>query len=173
MPVLAYLGFIGLLLASAVLAVLDAQQRYAALTETAASLSRLESHTQLPTPEASFVSKSRPPGSPFLEGQSITLARAALLQRITGSITRAGGNLISSEIESQERQAADSYIGVSASFEIAQQSIQRLLYEIEAGMPYLYISQLSIHAASPNDESVRVLLSVSGMWRNQTGANAR
>ncbi len=42
-----------------------------------------------------------PAGSPFLEGSTISVAGAALLQRLTGAITRVGGNILSSQVDLQ------------------------------------------------------------------------
>jgi general secretion pathway protein M len=104
-----------------------------------------------------------PPGSPFLEGQSVTLASANLLQRIAGAITAAGGSLESSEIESQE--SADGLVKAIAIFEIGQEALQRLLYDIEAGMPFLFVDQLVVHVPSSGDvEKMRVSVQISGQW---------
>ena len=58
-----------------------------------------------------------------------------------------------------------------ASCEIDQPELQGLLYDIEAGMPFLFIDQLVVQTAnaSPGAGSgkLRILLTVSGQWRGE------
>ncbi|MCP4618174.1 MAG: general secretion pathway protein GspM [Bradyrhizobium sp.] len=110
-----------------------------------------------------------PAGSPFLEGSTISVAGAALLQRLTGAITRVGGNILSSQVDLQNSPSKPGFISVTASSELDGPSLQPLLYDIEAGMPFLFIDQLVVQAPSgtANDKSgkMRVLISVSGQWQ--------
>ena len=80
-----------------------------------------------------------PTGSPFLEGQTLTVAGAALLQRVADAVTKVGGNVLSTQVDVQGVQAKDGYVSVLASCEVDQAAMQRLLYDLEAGMPYLFI----------------------------------
>jgi general secretion pathway protein M len=52
------------------------------------------------------------------------------------------------------------------SCEIEQGSLQQLLYDLEAVMPFLFIDQLVVQAPVIGVEQsrMRVLLSVSGQW---------
>lgn len=107
-----------------------------------------------------------PAGSPFLEGQTVTVAGAALLQRVASAVTKLGGNVLSSQVELQGTQAKDGYISLIASCEIDPPVLQQLLYDIEAGMPFLFIDQLVAQPPATGGEGgrMRVLLSVSGLW---------
>jgi general secretion pathway protein M len=110
-----------------------------------------------------------PQGSPFLEGQTVTVAGAALLQRVAAAVTRAGGNVLSSQVDVKEAQQKAGLISMVASLEIAQPDLQKLLYDIEAGMPYLFVDQLS--ASAPDTVTrgeggrLRVVMGVSGQWQ--------
>jgi general secretion pathway protein M len=57
---------------------------------------------------------------------------------------------------------------VLASCEIEQAAMQRLLYDLEAGMPFLFIEQFVAQSpqtqAQPNSR-MRLLLAVSGQWQ--------
>lgn len=112
-----------------------------------------------------------PVGSPFLEGDTITVAGAALLQRVAGAVTRVGGNVLSSQVELQGPQAAEDYVNLVASCEVEQSALQQLLYDLESGMPFLFIEQLVVQtpqgAATPDGGRMRVLLSVAGQWQGQ------
>src|SRR5262249_30678477 len=46
-----------------------------------------------------------PIGSPFLEGPTVTVAGAALLQRMAAAVTKVGGNILSSQVELQGSQS--------------------------------------------------------------------
>ena len=112
-----------------------------------------------------------PTGSPFLEGETITVAGAALLQRIASAVTRAGGNIQSSQVELQGPQANDNYVGLVVSCEVEQAAVQALLYDIESGMPFLFIEQLTLQTPqggmAADSGRMRVLLSVSGQWQGR------
>ena len=110
-----------------------------------------------------------PIGSPFLEGQTLTVAGAALLQRVADAVTKVGGNVLSSQVDVQGVQAKDGYVSVLASCEVEQAAMQRLLYDLEAGMPYLFVEQFVAQSpqttqAQPNSR-MRLLLAVSGQWQ--------
>ena len=110
-----------------------------------------------------------PAGSPFLEGATVTVAGAALLQRVTAAITKLGGNVLSSQIDLQGTQAKTGFLTIIASCDIDQPGLQQLLYDLEAGQPFLFVDQLSVQApasfASSGEGKLRVLLSVSGQWQ--------
>ncbi|UTD28132.1 type II secretion system protein GspM [Bradyrhizobium sp. WD16] len=110
-----------------------------------------------------------PTGSPFLEGATVTVAGAALLQRVAGAVTRRGGDVLSSQVDLNGTQSKAGFISIIASCELDQPALQELLYDLEAGMPFLYVDQLSVQApasfAASGDGRLRVLLSVSGQWQ--------
>lgn len=107
-----------------------------------------------------------PEGSPFLEGQTLNVAGAALLQRVAAAIRRADGNVLSSQVDLDSDRAKDGWVGLLVSCDIAQASLQPLLYDIEAGMPFLFIDQLVVQAPTAGVDSsrMRVLIGVSGQW---------
>ena len=111
-----------------------------------------------------------PTGSPFLEGQTLTVAGAALLQRVADAVTKVGGNVLSSQVDVQGVQAKDGYVSVLASCEVEQAAMQRLLYDLEAGMPFLFVEQFVAQAPQTGRRRqpsgrMRLLLAVSGRWQ--------
>lgn len=107
-------------------------------------------------------------GSPFLEGSSQTVAAAALLQRVAAAINKVGGNVLSSQVELQKDNAPDGWVGLIVSSELNQASLQPLLYDIEAGMPFLFVEQLSVQAPQAGEEMrLRIVLTVSGQWEGR------
>jgi len=146
--------------------ILDRRQSVAAATDLLAQLEgRKASPMALPGAGAGQV----PTGSPFLEGQTLTVAGAALLQRVADAVTKVGGNVLSSQVDVQGAQAKDGFVNVLASCELDHAALQRLLYDLEAGMPFLFIEQMvaqSPQTASPQEGGrMRLLLAVSGRWQ--------
>jgi general secretion pathway protein M len=107
-----------------------------------------------------------PAGSPFLAGQTLNVAGAALLQRVATAVHHVGGSVLSSQVDLNSARAKDGWVGLVVSFEVSQSSLQPLLYDVEAGMPFLFIDQLNVQAprAGVNGDRMRVLLAVSGQW---------
>jgi general secretion pathway protein M len=110
-----------------------------------------------------------PSGSPFLEGATVTVAGAALLQRVAAAVTKLGGNVLSSQVDVEGTPAQAGFVSIIASCDIDQPGLQQLLYDIEAGMPFLFIDQLVVQApgsfATSGDGKLRILLGVSGQWQ--------
>lgn len=128
-------------------------------------LARLQGRT---TPPAG-VPSGLPAGSPFVEGPTLTVAGAALMQRISGAADRAEGRITSSQVALQGNEFGPGFVGVTANLEIAQPELQRLLYDLEAGMPFLFIDQFAGQAptagADSEDGRMRVQLTVYGQWQ--------
>jgi general secretion pathway protein M len=146
--------------------VLDVLQRREAVASAREILERMETRG---SPRAANVATDVgvPVGSAFIEGASASVAGASLLQRMTGAIRRLRGNILSSQVDLQGPQAKAGVITATSSFEIEQPSLQPLLYDLEAGMPFLFVEQLVVQAPSGVGESgkLRVLMSVSGKWQ--------
>jgi general secretion pathway protein M len=117
---------------------------------------------------ASQTATSVPHGSPFVEGRTVTVAGAALLQRVSGAIARVGGRVLSSQVDLQGAQSKQGYLTVIVNCELDPPGLQKLLYDIEAGMPFLFIEQLAVRApgvsARVGAARMHVLLSASGQW---------
>lgn len=151
----------------------DLVDRRQALNETSALLEQMKARAGVGARNAN---SGQPQGSPFLEGPTVTVAGAALLQRVAGAITAAGGTIQSSQVNLQGERPKDGFIGLLVSGEIAQESLQKLLYDLEAGMPFLFIDQLDVQmpqaavakaSAAPASAKLRVMLGVSGRWQGQ------
>jgi len=104
-----------------------------------------------------------------ISGKTITIAGAALQERVDAAVKKAAGNVLSSQIDLQGPHAAEGFIGLTESLEIDQASLQPLLYDLEAGMPYLFVENLVIQTPPAFGEAegtpMRILVVVSGQWR--------
>jgi general secretion pathway protein M len=109
-------------------------------------------------------------GSPFLDGQTITIAGAALQQRIEAAVAKADGLLTSSQLDLDGPDAKNGFVNISASMEVSQPAVQMILYDIEAGMPYLFVDKLSIQSpevfGEPESGRMRMTVGVVGQWRS-------
>jgi len=110
-----------------------------------------------------------PSGSPYLEGATVTVAGANLLQRVAGAVVKLGGNVLSTQLDVQGAPSRSGLLSMIASCEIEQSQLQKLLYDLEAGMPFLFVDQLEVQTPLNNSETeggkLRILLTVSGQWR--------
>ena len=170
LPLLGYAALIIGLAVIAWLALASLAGDYADYTAAADLLDRLEGRK--PSTEASGLA-SRPAGSPFLDGRTVTVAGAALQQRVVAAVRDAGGNVLSSQVDLQGSQSKPGYISLSANCEVGQGALQQLLYDLESGMPFLFIDQLVVQlpqsggGAGVETEAarMRVQIDVSGQWQ--------
>ena len=167
-PLLAVTGYAAaviVLLAMAWSGISEILERRQAIAASADLLAQLEGRK--PTARAGSGETQIPTGSPFLEGQTLTVAGAALLQRVADAVTKVGGNVLSSQVDVQGVQAKDGYVSVLASCELDYAALQKLLYDLEAGMPFLFIEQVvaqTPQSGSAETGRMRLLLSVAGRW---------
>jgi general secretion pathway protein M len=77
--------------------------------------------------------------------------------------------VLSSQVDLQGTQAKAGFLSIIASCDIDQVGLQKLLYDLEAGQPFLFVDQLSVQAPASlsfsGEGKLRVLLSVSGQWQ--------
>ena len=148
--------------------VTDVMEQRSALASSRDLLGKLDQRTPNHDPSNSPAGAA-PAGSPFLSGETITIAGAALLQRVAGAITRFGGSVQSSQVELGRAQAKDDFVTLVISCEVQQPDLQKLLYDLEAGMPFLFVDQLIVQGPQasvvPGGSRMRILLTVSGRWR--------
>jgi general secretion pathway protein M len=105
--------------------------------------------------------------SPFLEGQTAALAGAGLQQHVERVVADAGGALLSSEINLDESESKNRFLSLTVSAEMTQLALQSLLYNLEAGMPYLFVKSFEAQtpeASDTGDRRMRVTMNVSGQW---------
>jgi general secretion pathway protein M len=88
---------------------------------------------------------------------------------VAAAVTKLGGNVLSSQVDVEGTPAQAGFVSIIASCDIDQPGLQQLLYDIEAGMPFLFIDQLVVQApgtfATSGEGKLRILLGVSGQWQ--------
>ena len=162
-----YLGVMVLLMFVIVSSLTDLLSKRADVAASTAMLEQFEGRR--PASVRAQAPGTGPSGSPFLEGATVTVAGAALLQRVTAAVTKLGGNVLSSQVDLQGTQSKTGFLTIIASCDIDQPGLQQLLYNLEAGMPFLFVDQLVVQTstslAASGDGRLRILLAVSGQWR--------
>jgi general secretion pathway protein M len=112
----------------------------------------------------------------YLEGTSEALAAAALQDQVRVIITRAGGDLRSTQILPVEPAGPESSVrraSLRLQLAVDVDGLQQLLYELETSEPYLFVEDLNIRERSlrrlrDEDDEAPVLdvsLEVSGYMR--------
>ena len=159
-----YLAVIGLFLFTASMAVLDMTDHVRTVQQTSAALEQLRSREGRVAP----VQAGATDANPFLEGATLTVAGAALLQRVSSAIAGVGGSVQSSQVD-LTTGGKDGIVGLLVSCEMEQPALQKLLFDLETGSPLLLIDQIDIQTPQTtptNDASqLRISLTVSGRWR--------
>jgi general secretion pathway protein M len=168
-PILAaaiYAGAIVVLLFTLLTSIGDLIDQRGERAASAAMLQQLEGRSPARGPTAGV---AMPSGSAYLEGATVTVAGATLLQRVAGAVTKFGGNVLSTQLDVPNAPAKAGFLSMIASCEIDQPQLQQVLYDLEAGMPFLFVDQLVVQTPQTGADAaagkLRVLLAVSGQWR--------
>jgi len=165
--VVLYLAVAGGLLATAGVAIANLLDHQRALAQTSDLLDQLQGRKVRGASSAS----AEHPGTPFLEGPTVTVAGAALLQRVATAVGNVGGTVQSSQVDVLGTESKDGFVGLVVSCEMEQPALQKLLYDLEVGMPFLFVDQLDVQVPQTtaiNEAGtgrIRVVLGVSGQWQ--------
>jgi general secretion pathway protein M len=163
-----YVGFVVVLLFIVVTSITDVFDQRSEVSAASAMLEQLEGRRPTALGGAAG-DATMPSGSAYLEGATVTVAGAALLQRVAGAVVKFGGNVLSTQLDLQGSQTRAGFLSMIASCEIDQAQLQQLLYDLEAGMPFLFVDQLVVQtpltASGSGSGRLRILIAVSGQWR--------
>jgi general secretion pathway protein M len=161
-----YAGLLAVLLFVVATSIMDVVAQRGDVAASVAMLEQLEGHKPA-TRGGAPGDVNVPQGSAYLEGATVTIAGATLLQRVAGAVVKFGGNVLSTQLDLQGQQTRTGFLSMIASCEIEQPQLQQLLYDLEAGMPFLFVDQLVVQTplAESGNGKLRILLGVSGQWR--------
>jgi general secretion pathway protein M len=166
--VVLYVAVAGALLAMSGMAISDIVVHRNALAQTSDLLEQLQGRKARGGVHPLSVEH---PGSPFLEGPTVTVAGASLLQRVAAAVGNAGGTIQSSQVDVIGSQAKDGVVGLVVSCEMEQSALQKVLYDLESGMPFLFVDQLDVQvpqttaSGEGNAGRLRVVVGVTGQWQ--------
>ncbi len=105
--------------------------------------------------------------SALLWAKTIGVAAADLQQRVEAAAHDAGAKALSSRVDLQDASAANGALTYVGEIELDAASLQPLLYNLEAGTPFLEIADLSIQPLQEAGAAgrLRVSLAVTASWR--------
>ena len=140
------------------LSIYDAHENIDSLKEQSAALEARERR-------ASRLTGLVRDASPLIEAKSVTLAGAALQQRLEASIASARGRLVSFKLDVAPR-GDERQVVLAVELAIAEPDLQTLLFDLETGHPYIFVEAVEARApeATQQDAAMRVSLRVSGQW---------
>ena len=156
-------GLIALLLGAAVSVALDLREAAANVAALDEQARALEARTRNVAPRKGAEAAA----SPFVDAPSVTLAGAALQQRVEAAVAAAHGRLASSKVDVGGRTDARR-VALEAELTVAQPDMQKLLYDLETGQPYVFVVSFEARAPEKFDAQapadMRVSLTVAGEW---------
>ena len=160
-----YLATIGLFIIVSSMAVLDITDQVTTARQSSEMLEQLRRREGHAAPVQAGTTEA----NPFLEGSTLTVASATLLQRVSGAITGVGGSVQSSQVDITTG-GKDGIVGLLIDFELQQPALQKLLFDLETGSPLLFIDQIDIQtpqspATDDHASQLRISLNASGRWR--------
>src|SRR2546423_996281 len=124
LAVVCYAGVVFALAFTTWAAVADIQQRQAEIAAANDLLAQMDGR-KTATGDPAAPAGQIPTGSPFLEGQTVTVAGAAILQRVASAVRRYGGKGLSSPGGVGGAQTKDGPGGGTASWGADQPAVQR------------------------------------------------
>jgi general secretion pathway protein M len=140
------------------------------LDERRAFMSRLEARAKARS-DARARSGATAPAAAFLDAPTQGLAVAALQGYLAKTANAHHGLLVASGMEPAGPGAPPDMIRMQATLEMSAEALQAFLYQIESGMPYVFVDALTVqltgaasqHAAE--DPSLRVTFGLHAIWR--------
>jgi len=108
-------------------------------TRVAASLDGLERRV-------ADVERARAGNHQTLPESSPTFAAAALQERVKSIVTDSGGKLTSTQVLPAVTEGAFTRVTIAVRMSVSNPVLQRALYDLEAGVPYLFVDKLMVIA---------------------------
>jgi general secretion pathway protein M len=144
----------------------DAAQELEARNE---DLSRLQARAEA-MKDARNRSGAVAPSSAFLDAPTQGLAGSALQAHLLQLAAADQALLISTGIEAAKREDPPNSIRLQATLDMTLPTLQRLLYQLESGTPYVYVESLGAQVAggkaqNADDPLLHVAFGLRALWR--------
>lgn len=128
------------------------------------ALGRLNAQTQF----------GKAPAAAFLNAQTPGLATAQLEAYLSKLVTAEQGSLVSSATQHVDRSEASELVRLQATLFMSYGSLQKFLYRLETGTPYVFVDSMMLRA--PSDEAhasglssiVKVTLDLRALWHRKS-----
>lgn len=83
-------------------------------------------------------------GAGYLDGENETLVAAALQERLKSAVVQTGGHLNSTQVLASADKGKPHRVAVRGQMQMSIAALQRVLYTLESGSPYLFIDNLDV-----------------------------
>lgn len=80
----------------------------------------------------------------YLDGQNETLVAAALQERLKAAVAETGGRLNSTQVLAGTAKGKTRRVAVRGQMQMSIVALQRVLYTLESGSPYLFVDNLDV-----------------------------
>ena len=117
----------------------------------------------------------------YIPGATHALAAANLQERVRAAVNKSDGELKSTQILAAQRHGEFERVGLRVAISMPIEPLLNLLYELEAGQPYLFVDNLEIAArvsrrrnqeANNDDPVLAVRFDIYGFLRPEVGDEA-
>lgn len=111
------------------------------------------------------------PGAAFIGGEKDTIAMAEFQRRVEASAAKAGGTVISRQVERADTETKNPDIELTIECDFDQPGLQRFLYDIESSTPFIFVDKLDLRTRNESDgraraePRLRVSARLSSYWR--------
>jgi general secretion pathway protein M len=170
--VIALAALVALLLGCTLAVGLSIATRSGALQELAdrqEMLSRLQIKVRQRADSHGRLIAGKAPTAALLDAPTAGLASAQLQTYIARVVSEQRAVLASSGVESAARDDAADTIRVQATLELNLKSLQAMLYQLESGLPYVFVETLALQPSNAgqfaDDPHLRVTIGVRALWR--------
>lgn len=110
------------------------------------------------------------PAAAFLDAQTAGLASAQLEAYLAQLVAEQQGSLVSSSVQKEAKSDGPDVVRVQANVEISYEALQKLLYKLETGTPYVFIEAMTVQApsAATHASAMRVTFNLRAIWRRRS-----
>jgi general secretion pathway protein M len=146
------------------------QQRSEALQDLADNqelLDKLEAAHQRVAGKTGQHRPTKAPQEAFVNASSSGLASAQLESYLSQLIGKARANLVSSSVKPADRSDGPDTLRIQMNLEVPYETLQSLLYQLEAGTPYVFVDSMSVLPEHAHEASapMKVTLNLRAFWR--------
>jgi len=162
-------GVIAASILSVILVFMSHAEALAELNERQDRLERLQTaYAQRAKNGKTLVQERDAPDSAFLSAMTAGLAGAQLQTRLTDLVALQNANVASSGILNVSR-GDEEVIRLQATFDMKLIALQKLLYDLETGTPYMFVDALSVQQSNAHgvsdDPLLHVTMTLRAIWR--------
>jgi hypothetical protein len=166
MPLALYLAVVSMSLLIAIYSVVEISSKLLAHASLKTSLSQFSKNERALSDRQA---NTAPNAAIFMVGAAATV-QAKLLKNITEEINSNSGTVISSAVLDAAGGGQKFRTAIDIEFSISNDNLQRLLYQVESEVPFIFVTNLAI-TADGDTGVLHVKMTVSGLPRKASSGH--